>query len=174
MRRWPEWLGAIEGLGPELWALFGAPSRCGAAGARRKAGRAPRVAADRMARHPAARTGAVPRRQAAAWRGLRDRQCAEPGALAAARGLIAKIGPPTLAVVINPTGDLPGTEKEGAIVASHFAPEFARAAGATKAATPDAVLAALKGKTHWHFASHGAFSWADARQSSLIMHGGAP
>ena len=34
MRRWPEWLGAIEGAGAwELWALFGAPPlRCGAAG----------------------------------------------------------------------------------------------------------------------------------------------
>ena len=34
-------------------------------------------------------------------------------------------------------------------------------------ATPEAVLAALKGKTHWHFASHGTFSWDDARQSAL-------
>ena len=42
------------------------------------------------------------------------------------------------------------------------------------AATPDAVIAALKGKTHWHFASHGSFSWADARQSALLMHDAAP
>ena len=42
------------------------------------------------------------------------------------------------------------------------------------AATPDAVLAALKGKTYWHFASHGAFSWEDARGSALVMHGLAP
>jgi CHAT domain-containing protein len=42
---------------------------------------------------------------------------------------------------------------------------------AREAATPAAVLAALKGKTHWHFASHGTFSWADARDSALIMHG---
>ena len=32
------------------------------------------------------------------------------------------------------------------------------------------MLAALKGKTHWHFASHGTFSWEDARQSALVMH----
>jgi CHAT domain-containing protein len=42
------------------------------------------------------------------------------------------------------------------------------------AATPDAVIAALRGKTHWHFASHGTFSWADARQSALLMHDAAP
>jgi CHAT domain-containing protein len=39
------------------------------------------------------------------------------------------------------------------------------------AATSGAVLAALKGKSHWHFASHGTFSWDDARQSALVMHG---
>lgn len=38
-------------------------------------------------------------------------------------------------------------------------------------ATPESVLAALKGKTYWHFASHGTFSWRDARQSALVMHG---
>jgi CHAT domain-containing protein len=42
------------------------------------------------------------------------------------------------------------------------------------AATPDAVLEALKGRTYWHFASHGAFSWEDARSSALVMHGNAP
>ena len=41
---------------------------------------------------------------------------------------------------------------------------------AREAATPDAVLSALKGRTHWHFASHGTFSWDDARQSALVMH----
>ncbi len=86
------------------------------------------------------------------------------------KSLIAKAAPPTLAVIINPTGDLPGTEKEGAIVASHFAPA-ARTVLERAAATPQAVLAALKGKTHWHFASHGGFSWQDARQSALLMHG---
>ena len=36
------------------------------------------------------------------------------------------------------------------------------------------MLGALKGKTYWHFASHGAFSWEDARGSALIMHDLAP
>ena len=42
------------------------------------------------------------------------------------------------------------------------------------AATVDAVIAALKGKSHWHFAAHGTFSWTDARQSALLMHDAAP
>ena len=64
--------------------------------------------------------------------------------------------------MVNPTGDLPGTEKEGRLVASHFSVK-ARIVLKREQATPDAVLAALKGKTHWHFASHGTFSWDDAR-----------
>jgi len=36
------------------------------------------------------------------------------------------------------------------------------------------VLAALKSKSHWHFASHGTFSWEDARRSALVMHGRTP
>ena len=36
-------------------------------------------------------------------------------------------------------------------------------------ATPDVVLAGLKGKSYWHFASHGLFDWDDARQSGLLM-----
>jgi CHAT domain-containing protein len=74
-----------------------------------------------------------------------------------------------LAAIINPTGDLPGTEKEGAIVSAHFG-ETARTVLVRKAATPSAVLAALKGRSYWHFASHGTFSWKDARQSALVMH----
>ena len=36
-------------------------------------------------------------------------------------------------------------------------------------ATPKEVLAALKGKSYWHFASHGAFDWSDARKAGLLM-----
>ena len=97
-----------------------------------------------------------------AWRRLRPRTT-----------LAGKSGPATLAAIVNPTGDLPGTEKEGEIVASHFA-GGARVVLQGAAATPDAVLGALKGKTYWHFASHGAFSWEDARGSALIMHDLAP
>ena len=94
-------------------------------------------------------------------------------ALAAAHDAAGKSGPATLAAIVNPTGDLPGTEKEGEIVASHFA-SAARIVLQGAAATPEAVLAALKGKTHWHFASHGAFSWEDAREFRALMHDAAP
>jgi CHAT domain-containing protein len=90
-------------------------------------------------------------------------------ALTAAQARITQVVPPTLAVVINPTGDLPGTEREGGVVASHFKSR-ARTLLKREEATPEAVLAALKGKSHWHFASHGTFSWDDVRQSALIMH----
>ena len=92
---------------------------------------------------------------------------------AAGQTLIANPKRASLAAVVNPTGDLPGTEKEGALVAAHFA-SADRTVLEGEAATPDAVIAALKGKTHWHFASHGTFSWADARQSALLMHDAAP
>ena len=75
----------------------------------------------------------------------------------------------TLAAAVNPTGDLSGAEREGALVASYF-PQSDRTVLEGPAATADAVLAALKGKTHWHFASHGMFSWLDARDSALLMH----
>jgi CHAT domain-containing protein len=91
-------------------------------------------------------------------------------ALVSARDQIATPKPATLAAIVNPTGDLPGTEKEGNLVASYF-PEKNRTVLEQAAAAPESVLIALKGKTHWHFASHGMFSWEDARESGLIMHG---
>jgi CHAT domain-containing protein len=91
-------------------------------------------------------------------------------ALAAAQQRLATTAPRTLAAIINPTGDLAGTEKEGGIVASHF-PSKSRALLEREAATPEAVLAALKGRSHWHFASHGTFEWDEPSQSALLMHG---
>jgi CHAT domain len=57
-------------------------------------------------------------------------------------------------------------------VASYF-PSKARTVRDHAAATPEAVLAALKGRSYWHFATHGTFSWDDARQSGLYMSGPA-
>jgi len=90
-------------------------------------------------------------------------------ALVSAQAQIAKPAQQTLAAIINPTEDLLGTEKEGKLVASYFK-EGDRTVLARAAATPEAVLAALKGKSYWHFASHGTFSRDDARQSGLVMH----
>jgi CHAT domain-containing protein len=169
-KRWPEWAAAIDNLGPELWHLFAA-----------------RLAAvlkqqdikpdSRLVWLPSGWLGTLPlglAQDPASKRRLLDDYeivyAPSLEALAAAQSVIAKSAPPTLAIIINPTGDLPGTEEEGAIVASHFAPA-ARTVLERDAATPQAVLAALMGKTHWHFASHGGFSWQDARQSALLMHG---
>jgi len=171
--RWPEWTGAIDGLGPELWRLF--------------AGRLHAVLKEQGLR-PGTRVFWLP----SGWLGILPLGLAQDPAskrrfiddheivyapsleaLAAANDAAGKTGPTTLAAIVNPTGDLPGTEKEGEIVASHFR-GGARVILQGAAATPDAVLGALKGKTYWHFASHGAFSWEDARSSALVMHGMAP
>ena len=169
-RRWPEWIAAIDSLGPELWGLFA--GRLDAALKQRglKQGA-------RLAWLPSGWLGTFPlglAQDPASKRRLLDDYeivyAPSLEALASAEAFIAKAPPPTLAAIINPTGDLPGAEKEGAIVASHFAPA-ARTLLERAAATPEAVLSALKGRTHWHFASHGAFSWEDARQSALLMHG---
>jgi CHAT domain-containing protein len=171
--RWPEWTGAIDGLGPELWRLF--------------AGRLHAVLKERGLR-PGTRVFWLP----SGWLGILPLGLAQDPAskrrfiddheivyapsleaLAVANDAAGKAGPATLAAIVNPTGDLPGTEKEGEIVASHFG-LGARVVLQGAAATPDAVLGALKGKTYWHFASHGAFSWEDARSSALVMHGMAP
>jgi CHAT domain-containing protein len=171
-RRWPEWTGAIDRIGPELWSLFGA--------------RLDAVLKERGTK-PGARLVWLP----SGWLGILPLGLAQDPvskrrladdyeivyapsleALAAAEDIIARPAPATLAAIVNPTGDLPGTETEGAFVASHFGSE-ARTVLEGEAATPEAVLAALNGKSYWHFASHGTFSWTDARQSALLMHGAA-
>ncbi len=170
-RRWPEWLGAIDQIGPELWDLIGA--------------RLDAVLKQRRIEHgarlvwlPAGWLGILP--LGLAQDPVSKRRLADDyeivyapslEVLTAAQDLVARPAPATLAVIVNPTGDLPGTEQEGSFVAAHFG-SGARTVLEGEAATPQAVLAALNGKAYWHFASHGTFSWADARQSALIMRGG--
>jgi CHAT domain-containing protein len=169
-RRWSEWTGAIDKIGLDLWRLF--------------AGRLDAVLKQRGVK-PDARLVWLP----SGWLGILPLGLAQdpatkrrfaddyeivyaPSLEALAQDQAAKGATPTLAAIVNPTGDLPGTEKEGAFVASHFA-SGARTILEREAATPDAVISSLKGKTHWHFASHGTFSWQDARASALVMHGHA-
>jgi CHAT domain-containing protein/tetratricopeptide (TPR) repeat protein len=169
-RRWPEWMGAIDKVGAELWGVFGAQlsaalkARAVAPGAR-------------LVFLPPGDLGVLPlalTQDPASRRRLVDdyETVYSPSldVLAAAHDVDAGPTPGTLAAIINPTGDLPGTENEGRLVASYF-PGERRAVLEGKKATVEGVLAALKGKTHWHFASHGTFSWQDARQSALVMHG---
>lgn len=167
--RKPDWMAAIQGIGPELWRLFGArlDAELKAAGIARGA---------RLIFLPPGELGILPlglAQDPASKRHLMDDyvivHAPSLDALVAARSRAGETAPASLAVVINPTGDLPGTEREGKLVASYF-PKNARTVLEGDKATPSAVLKALKGKTHWHFASHGTFSWEDARQSALIMH----
>ena len=169
-RRWPEWLAAIDKLGPELWGLFGA--RLDAA--LKERGVKPGA---RLTWLPSGWLSILPLglvQDPASKRRLADDYeitfAPSLEARAAARRDVHKAGPNTLVAIINPTGDLPGTEKEGAVVGSYFASN-GRTLLERESATPEAVLASLKGKTHWHFASHGTFSWFDVRQSALLMHG---
>jgi CHAT domain-containing protein len=78
---------------------------------------------------------------------------------------------PSLAAIVNPTGDLPFTPIEAALVEGLFAAE-ARSALDGDQATADAVLNMLKTKSHWLFSCHGNFDWDDPRQSGLRLAGG--
>jgi CHAT domain-containing protein len=170
-RQYPRWLATIEGLGPELWALIGESLDRGLKARGLKPGA-------RIAILPTAALGLLPlglaqdpvskRRLAETWEIV---QAPSFEALATAAGQAAQPVAPSLAAAINPTGDLPLTEIEGALVAERFAgrPQLKLD---TSVATADLVVAALKGKSYWHFASHGAFDWIDARQSGLVMREG--
>lgn len=168
-RRWPQWLNAVDTIGLDLWQLFGERLT----GAFKKQGVKPGA---RLVILPAGRLGVFPlglAQDPASKRRLLDTYeivyAPSLEALVSAHRQIANTVKPTLVAIVNPTGDLAGAEKEGAIVASHFAAD-SRAVLAREAATTDAVLAALKGKSYWHFASHGTFTWQDVRSSGLIMH----
>jgi CHAT domain-containing protein len=78
---------------------------------------------------------------------------------------------PSLAAIVNPTGDLHFTPIEAALVERLFAAE-ARSALTKDKATAEAVLDMLKAKSHWLFSCHGAFNWNDPRQSGLRLAGG--
>ena len=169
-RRWPEWLAAINGLGPELWRLFGARLDAALKGAG-----VPKGA--RIVWQPTGALGILPlglaQNPGSKHRLADDYEIVYApnlDALASAQVQIARPAPATLAAVVNPTGDLAAAGQEGRLVASRF-PSNARTVLEGSAATADAVLAALKGRSYWHFASHGTFSWTDARKSGLYMAG---
>ena len=171
-KRWPEWLAAIDGLGPELWRLFG---------------RELEATLKERGVQPGQRLLWLPSGWLGVWPlGLSQnpdtkRRLAEDYEIVYAPSLAifasslrdaARPAPATLAAIVNPTGDLAGAESEGAMVAARFA-SGARTILKRQAATPDAVIAALKGRSYWHFATHGTFAWFDPRRSALLMSGGA-
>jgi CHAT domain-containing protein/tetratricopeptide (TPR) repeat protein len=92
-------------------------------------------------------------------------------ALKAAKDQLAKPFTASLVSVANPTGNLPFADIEGALVARYFEPR-ARVLLNKSQATPDAVLSAIKGKSYWHFSTHGTFSWEDPLNSALSLSGG--
>jgi CHAT domain-containing protein len=168
--RWAQWLAAIDHMGPKLWELFGAKldALLQARGVKRDA---------RLVWLPPGWLGILPlglTQEPASGRRFADTYeivyAPSLAALAATNDAGEKQRHATLAAAVNPTGDLPGTEREGALVASYFQASD-RVVLEGRAATADAVMDSLKGKTHWHFASHGSFSWLDARNSGLVMHG---
>jgi CHAT domain-containing protein len=93
-------------------------------------------------------------------------------ALAGAAHETERPGECSLAAVVDPTGDLIFAPIEGALVAAHFKPE-ARTLLDQARATPEAVLAAFQGKTHWHLSTHAVFDFEEARRSALVMKDGA-
>ncbi len=167
------WLAAIGGIGPKLWTLFAGKLDAALKQAGVKDG-------TRLIVLPTGALGLLPlelARNPATGRSFADAYnvTAIPSLeayLAAAR-VSAKAEAPSLAEAVNPTGDipklsLPFTEVEGAAVASRFKGKPLVKLDRSSA-TPEVVLAGLKGKSYWHFASHGLFDWDDARQSGLMM-----
>jgi len=166
--RWREWVGAIETIGGDLWHLFGSKLQTALVERGVKPGA-------RLIWMPSGALGLLP----IGLTGPRDGKprlgdlynitvVPSVEALAAADERAKAAGQASLAAIVNPTGDLPFTETESAFIAQHF-PTSRQTRLDDDTALPSNVLAALKGKSYWHFASHGKFDWSNARQSGLLM-----
>ena len=108
-RRWPEWTAAIDGLGPQLWRLFAGRLHAALREGGVKTG-------TRVFWLPSGWLGILPlglaQDPASKRRFIDDYEIVyAPSleALAAAHDAAGKSGPATLAAIVNPTGDLPGT-----------------------------------------------------------------
>ena len=73
---------------------------------------------------------------------------------------------PSLAAIINPRKDLIYAGIEGTFVARHFKGPILLD---EHTADPDTVLFSIKGRSHWHFSTHGIFDLDEARRSALAM-----
>lgn len=166
-----EWTGAVENIGREIWRLFAA--RLDAALQERGVKQGSRVVWV-----PTGSLGLLPlalaHDPASTKRfGEKYEVVSVPSleALTQAARQVAQAQAPSLAVIINPTGDLPFTEVESTLVAGHFKTRPSISLDKSNA-TPRAVLAGLKNKSYWHFSSHGRFDWEDARRAGLIVKDG--
>lgn len=170
-QRWPEWLAALDRSGQALWELVGGPIQA-------ELDRLGVAQGTRLVWLPTGPMGILPLGLAQAP-GTREHfseryDITYAPSLSAIDEIEQSPQAPrshTLGAVSNPTGDLPGARREVAIVASHFSPAHRQVADGPSATTAG-VLSMLKGKSHWHFATHGTFSWRDARDSGLVMHNG--
>ena len=163
-----EWTGAVESIGREIWRLFAAQLDAALQERGVKQGA-------RVVWVPTGSLGLLP--LALAQDPLSTKRFGEKyelvsvpslEALTQAARQVAQVQPPSLAVIINPTGDLPFTEVESMLVTGHFKTKPSISLDKSNA-TPRAVLAGLKNKSYWHFSSHGRFDWEDARRAGLIM-----
>lgn len=93
--------------------------------------------------------------------------------LTALRHARARAGdrPDKLAVLSNPKGDLISADFEAELAGSWFDPASCRSLSGD-AATLAKSLAALRGRSLWHFATHGDFSTAAPLKSGLDLAGG--
>ena len=166
-----EWCGAVGAIGPELWDLFAGAldSALGAQGVKPGA---------QLIWLPTGALGLLPLGVAEdpqSKRRLVDTYeivyAPSLQSLAVAKERLAKPAVASLAVIGNATSGLPFAEIEPNVVAAHFA-DAGKPVVELDKATPQAALAALQGKSYWHFASHGQFDWADARNSALVLSDG--
>jgi len=165
-----QWRDAIDGLSLELWELFGRALDRGL-----RARGVPEHA--QIVWMPSSALSALPigiARDGAPgnWLGARYEfvNAQSLQMLHSAMTTLKGAQTASLAVIINPTADLPFTEAEGTLVARHFPPNTILRLDQDSATTAS-VLSALKGKSHWHFSTHGIFS-PDNRKSGLVMQGG--
>jgi CHAT domain-containing protein len=79
----------------------------------------------------------------------------------------------TLLAVVNPTADLESASMEGQAVAACFDPAAWQIL-TEAAATPEAAMHAVHGKTYLHFACHGLHDWQDPMRSGLRLAGDRP
>jgi CHAT domain len=165
---WPRWLDAIERIGERLWTLVGGPliKALAARGV---------TSGSHLVLLPQGALGLLPLALSRnPQTGERLFECYELSFAPSLSALDAdrrEGHSPSLAAIVNPTGDLPFTTIEAALVEALFASD-ARSAVSGDGATVEAALYALKAKSHWFFSCHGAFNWSDPRQSSLALAGG--
>jgi CHAT domain-containing protein/tetratricopeptide (TPR) repeat protein len=159
-------ISSVESIGQELWSLFVRPVETALAelGIRADA---------RLIFLPSAGFGLLPlglaQEPGSGCRLIEKREIAYAPSLDALERVAAVEQQASLAAIINPTGDLLHAPIEAALVTAHFK-DITRLDA--KGASSANVLAALKGKSHWHFSTHGTFDLEEARRSALALKGG--